>query len=330
MFEFVGMYIAACGFDTIVRIVDFFSGDVVCASHGHSDLITNIKFAPDGKSIVSVGADGCIFVWQLPERVVTSMRERLNEMSAVDQEIPKVSSVWRFVSESSAASDCNFETSNVGHMKSIDVSSVQKDQSSEDPLKAPSVVGEVVSTAIEQLQATELAVVGSKLGARKKLVTKKPRTADLQRQVAQHSAAVSTITVPPPVSIWGNHSLDGYELFGHRIKPTLVQSNDLNKFTLERTEASQSEEDTAAAQATDNDIIDSIGITTLSARENEDTSDDENLFSELSQANDPTLRTDDYVNAGIEELQDLSRTTSESKLEVLVSLHAINLLTHPF
>ena len=31
---------------------------------GHSGAVTKAKFAPDGEKIVSVGAEGAIFIWQ--------------------------------------------------------------------------------------------------------------------------------------------------------------------------------------------------------------------------------------------------------------------------
>lgn len=75
-----GMFVAACGFDKTVKILDFFSGDVVGEVGGHGELITSIKFSPDGKYVVTVAGDGCIFVWKVGEMLVAAMRERILEL----------------------------------------------------------------------------------------------------------------------------------------------------------------------------------------------------------------------------------------------------------
>jgi hypothetical protein len=236
------------------------------------------------------------------------------------------------------------------------------------------------------------AVVGSSLASKRvRSPTKKLRTTTA-------TATVTTATIPPdqstlksensqhrqqhqqqsnrqaslskaPSSVWGNnHSVDGYELFGHKISPVVIQSSNLNKFTLERTEAQQQQpedededesdeecdkKDNSASfvsdtmkspvdstvlvsnsnfpinsgtATNDNDTDnDSSNLLSLSqfAVEYVDSSDDENLFSELSRVNDPTTldreQQVDDDNDGSNELRELSYTASDSKLEVLVS-----------
>ena len=77
-----GMFIATCGFDKIIRILDFFSGEIVAQVGGHSELITCIKFSPDGKYLVSVSGDGCIIQWRLGGMLRDAMKERLLELYA--------------------------------------------------------------------------------------------------------------------------------------------------------------------------------------------------------------------------------------------------------
>ena len=48
-------------------------GDVTHMGVGHSGEITAVKISPDGKSIVSVSADGAILRWQFP-----TMEQELN------------------------------------------------------------------------------------------------------------------------------------------------------------------------------------------------------------------------------------------------------------
>jgi WD40 repeat protein len=77
------MFIATCGFDKIIRILDFFSGEVVGEVGGHSELITGIKFSPDGKYLVTVSGDGCILQWKLGGLLRSAMKERMLELYAI-------------------------------------------------------------------------------------------------------------------------------------------------------------------------------------------------------------------------------------------------------
>ena len=80
------MYVAVCSFDKVIRLFDYFSGEVLAQVSGHSELITALKFSLDGKYLVSVGGDGCIFVWRLSSVLVSAMQERLVEMLATAQQ----------------------------------------------------------------------------------------------------------------------------------------------------------------------------------------------------------------------------------------------------
>lgn len=75
-----GMFIATCGFDKMIRILDFFSGEVVTEFYGHSELITAIKFSPDGKNLMSISGDGCVCQWKLGGMLRSAMKERLVEL----------------------------------------------------------------------------------------------------------------------------------------------------------------------------------------------------------------------------------------------------------
>ena len=47
---------------------------------GHSELMTSVRFSPDGKYILSVGGDGCIMKWSLDDYIINSMQERMLEI----------------------------------------------------------------------------------------------------------------------------------------------------------------------------------------------------------------------------------------------------------
>lgn len=75
------MHVAVCAFDKTVSLFDFFSGDLLAQVSGHSELITAVRFSPDGKFLLSVGGDGCIMKWALADRLVEGMQERLLELA---------------------------------------------------------------------------------------------------------------------------------------------------------------------------------------------------------------------------------------------------------
>ena len=80
-----GMFVAACGFDKTIKILDFFSGEIVGEVGGHGELITGIKFSPDGRHLVTVAGDGCIFIWKVGDILYAAMQERLLELFATAQ-----------------------------------------------------------------------------------------------------------------------------------------------------------------------------------------------------------------------------------------------------
>lgn len=75
-----GLFIATAAFDKWIRIFDFYSGNCIGKVAGHSELVTGVKFTLDGRRLISIGADGCIFVWRLAPELTAAMQERLTEM----------------------------------------------------------------------------------------------------------------------------------------------------------------------------------------------------------------------------------------------------------
>lgn len=60
-----GKFLASGGTDNRVRLWEMATGALVCDGVGHPARVNALKFAPDDKQIVSVGDDGCIFVWNV-------------------------------------------------------------------------------------------------------------------------------------------------------------------------------------------------------------------------------------------------------------------------
>ncbi|GFR82686.1 mitogen-activated protein kinase-binding protein 1 [Elysia marginata] len=75
-----GSYAATSCTDKNVCILDFNSGELLATMHGHSEVITGVKFANDLKHIITVSADGCIFVWRLPKEMTMQIKTRLVEL----------------------------------------------------------------------------------------------------------------------------------------------------------------------------------------------------------------------------------------------------------
>jgi len=77
-----GMYTATCSFDKWIRLFDFYSGACIAQVAGHAELVTGLKFTPDGKRLISIGGDGCIFVWKLNSAIARGIQEREKEIEA--------------------------------------------------------------------------------------------------------------------------------------------------------------------------------------------------------------------------------------------------------
>lgn len=60
-----GRFLATGGADQRVCIWDAANSALLAEGVGHSGSITSVTFSPDSKQMVSVGADGCILVWNV-------------------------------------------------------------------------------------------------------------------------------------------------------------------------------------------------------------------------------------------------------------------------
>ena len=72
-----------------VQVWRYDEGEVTHVGVGHSGEITAVKISPDGRTIVSVSADGAILRWRFPDELLMSSTDRVNEgddVIATDQE----------------------------------------------------------------------------------------------------------------------------------------------------------------------------------------------------------------------------------------------------
>ncbi|CAD8070532.1 unnamed protein product [Paramecium sonneborni] len=67
-----GEHFVSGGEDKEVKLWGYDEGICYFKGQGHSGTITRITISPDQKSIISVGAEGAIFIWKMPESVINA------------------------------------------------------------------------------------------------------------------------------------------------------------------------------------------------------------------------------------------------------------------
>lgn len=73
-------YLACSYSNRCIYIYDYGTGEMVAQATGHSGVVTGIIFLSDCTHLVSVGSDGCIFVWKLPALLSSRMLQRTKEI----------------------------------------------------------------------------------------------------------------------------------------------------------------------------------------------------------------------------------------------------------
>ncbi|KAI3786838.1 hypothetical protein L1987_40847 [Smallanthus sonchifolius] len=74
-------YVVCSYSDRSICMYDMASGEMVARATGHGEAINGIIFLPDCKHLVSVGSDGCIFVWKVPVLLTSRMLQRIKANS---------------------------------------------------------------------------------------------------------------------------------------------------------------------------------------------------------------------------------------------------------
>ncbi|KAK7487107.1 hypothetical protein BaRGS_00021602 [Batillaria attramentaria] len=81
-----GTYAATSCSDKNLSVLEFYTGELTGSVYGHSEMATGLRFTNDLKHLISVSADGCIFVWRLPSDMTKTMRSRMEELGKMPQE----------------------------------------------------------------------------------------------------------------------------------------------------------------------------------------------------------------------------------------------------
>lgn len=72
-----GRYVATSCTDKSLYIYDYLTGECLAATNGHSEIITGLKFTNNGRHLISVSGDSCIFIWKLPNDMANNIALKL-------------------------------------------------------------------------------------------------------------------------------------------------------------------------------------------------------------------------------------------------------------
>ncbi|XP_048837761.1 WD repeat-containing protein 62 isoform X3 [Brienomyrus brachyistius] len=75
-----GLFLATSCSDKNICIFDYETGECVATLFGHSEIVTELKFTPDCRHLITVSGDSCIFVWRLDTLMTRAMRNKLAEL----------------------------------------------------------------------------------------------------------------------------------------------------------------------------------------------------------------------------------------------------------
>jgi WD40 repeat protein len=71
-----GSHFVTTGGDTLLRLWDYEEGFCKFIGKGHSAPVNAAAISPDQRTIVSVGDEGAIFIWEIPSEVQDRCREQ--------------------------------------------------------------------------------------------------------------------------------------------------------------------------------------------------------------------------------------------------------------
>lgn len=77
VFDPSATFIATSCTDKSIYIFDYQSGECLATTSGHSEIVTGLKFSHDGRHLISISGDGCIFVWRLPVEMTNAIASKL-------------------------------------------------------------------------------------------------------------------------------------------------------------------------------------------------------------------------------------------------------------
>ena len=70
-----GLYFGSGGDDKLIRVWKYNEGLCYYVGEGHAGSVVRMAISPDQKTLVSVGAEGSILIWQIPKEIVEAKQE---------------------------------------------------------------------------------------------------------------------------------------------------------------------------------------------------------------------------------------------------------------
>jgi WD40 repeat protein len=83
-----GLYTLTSTSDKYICLFDFMSGSCYSRIRGHSELITGLRFTNNCQRLITVSADGCIFIWAVAQSLSKAMQERMAELQSKRKSVP--------------------------------------------------------------------------------------------------------------------------------------------------------------------------------------------------------------------------------------------------
>eukprot|EP00775_Hariotina_reticulata_P013699 gene13699-13821_t len=80
-----GVVAVCCHADGCMRLYHLGSGQLLWRAWGHGDIVCGAVVTPDLTRLVSVGGDGCIIVWKLPEQLTAEITAAVLQSAAANQ-----------------------------------------------------------------------------------------------------------------------------------------------------------------------------------------------------------------------------------------------------
>lgn len=77
-----GVMLICCHADGCLRLYSLATGQLMWRAWGHADMVASAAVSPDLTRLVSVGGDGCVIVWKLPEQLVTNIQTAVARVAA--------------------------------------------------------------------------------------------------------------------------------------------------------------------------------------------------------------------------------------------------------
>lgn len=81
-----GVLAICCHSDGCIRLYDLASGQLMWRAWGHASYVAAATVLPNLSQLVSVGGDGCVVVWELPDSLAAQLKAAAADVAAAAQQ----------------------------------------------------------------------------------------------------------------------------------------------------------------------------------------------------------------------------------------------------